>query len=57
MGARVVCVGMGFIGAEVAASLRTVGWRFTVVEIFGPPCTDPRPEIGVFSKGSIATTG
>jgi 3-phenylpropionate/trans-cinnamate dioxygenase ferredoxin reductase subunit len=30
----VVCVGMGFIGAEVAASLRTVGCDVTVVEIF-----------------------
>jgi len=33
-GARVVCVGMGFIGAEVAASLRTIGRDVTVVEIF-----------------------
>jgi 3-phenylpropionate/trans-cinnamate dioxygenase ferredoxin reductase component len=33
-GARVVCVGMGFIGAEVAASLRTIGRAVTVVEIF-----------------------
>ena len=33
-GARVVCVGMGFIGAEVAASLRTAGCDVTVVEIF-----------------------
>jgi len=33
-GARVVCVGMGFIGAEVAASLRLVGCDVTVVEIF-----------------------
>jgi 3-phenylpropionate/trans-cinnamate dioxygenase ferredoxin reductase component len=33
-GARVVCVGMGFIGAEVAASLRSVGCHVTVVEIF-----------------------
>jgi len=30
----VVCVGMGFIGAEVAASLRTIGRDVTVVEIF-----------------------
>ncbi len=33
-GARVVCVGMGFIGAEVAASLRQLGNEVTVVEIF-----------------------
>jgi 3-phenylpropionate/trans-cinnamate dioxygenase ferredoxin reductase subunit len=33
-GARVVCVGMGFIGAEVAASLRTLGCDVTVIEIF-----------------------
>jgi 3-phenylpropionate/trans-cinnamate dioxygenase ferredoxin reductase subunit len=33
-GARVVCVGMGFIGAEVAASLRMLGNDITVVEIF-----------------------
>jgi len=33
-GARVVCVGMGFIGAEVAASLRRLGHDVTVVEIF-----------------------
>jgi 3-phenylpropionate/trans-cinnamate dioxygenase ferredoxin reductase subunit len=33
-GARVVCVGMGFIGAEVAASLRSMGRDVTVVEIF-----------------------
>ncbi|HZN43061.1 MAG TPA: FAD-dependent oxidoreductase [Actinomycetota bacterium] len=33
-GARVVCVGMGFIGAEVAASLKTIGCEVTVVEIF-----------------------
>ena len=33
-GARVVCVGMGFIGAEVAASLQTIGCDVTVVEIF-----------------------
>jgi 3-phenylpropionate/trans-cinnamate dioxygenase ferredoxin reductase subunit len=33
-GARVVCVGMGFIGAEVAASLRMLGSEVTVVEVF-----------------------
>jgi 3-phenylpropionate/trans-cinnamate dioxygenase ferredoxin reductase subunit len=33
-GARVVCVGMGFIGAEVAASLRAIGNEVTVVEVF-----------------------
>jgi 3-phenylpropionate/trans-cinnamate dioxygenase ferredoxin reductase subunit len=34
LGARAVCVGMGFIGAEVAASLRTMGCEVTVVEVF-----------------------
>jgi 3-phenylpropionate/trans-cinnamate dioxygenase ferredoxin reductase component len=33
-GATVVCVGMGFIGAEVAASLRQMGNDVTVVEVF-----------------------
>lgn len=33
-GARAVCVGMGFIGAEVAASLRAMGCEVTVVEVF-----------------------
>ncbi len=33
-GARVVCVGMGFIGAEVAASMRMLGYDVTVVEVF-----------------------
>ncbi len=33
-GARIVCVGMGFIGAEVAASLRVSGCDVTVVEVF-----------------------
>jgi 3-phenylpropionate/trans-cinnamate dioxygenase ferredoxin reductase component len=33
-GAKVVCVGMGFIGAEVAASLRQMGNDVTVVEVF-----------------------
>jgi 3-phenylpropionate/trans-cinnamate dioxygenase ferredoxin reductase subunit len=33
-GARVVCVGMGFIGAEVAASLRLLSCDVTVVEVF-----------------------
>ncbi len=33
-GAHVVCVGMGFIGAEVAASLCQVGADVTVVEVF-----------------------
>lgn len=32
--ARVVCVGMGFIGAEVAASLSSIGCDVTVVEVF-----------------------
>jgi len=34
---RVVVVGMGFIGAEVAASLRTLGAEVTVVEVFETP--------------------
>lgn len=33
-GARVVCVGMGFIGAEVAASMRMLGHEVAVVEVF-----------------------
>ena len=33
-GARVACIGMGFIGAEVAASLRQLGCDVTVVEVF-----------------------
>jgi 3-phenylpropionate/trans-cinnamate dioxygenase ferredoxin reductase component len=32
--ARVLVVGMGFIGAEVAASLRTLGKDVTVIEVF-----------------------
>jgi 3-phenylpropionate/trans-cinnamate dioxygenase ferredoxin reductase component len=32
---RAVIVGMGFIGAEVAASLRQLGLEVTIVEIFG----------------------
>ncbi len=33
-GARVVCVGMGFIGAEVAASMRMLAHDVAVVEVF-----------------------
>jgi 3-phenylpropionate/trans-cinnamate dioxygenase ferredoxin reductase subunit len=33
-GTRVLCVGMGFIGAEVAASLRSLGCDVTIVEVF-----------------------
>jgi 3-phenylpropionate/trans-cinnamate dioxygenase ferredoxin reductase subunit len=35
--ARVVVVGAGFIGCEVAATLRTLGHAVTVVEPAGPP--------------------
>jgi 3-phenylpropionate/trans-cinnamate dioxygenase ferredoxin reductase subunit len=34
---KAVLVGMGFIGAEVAASLRQLGLEVTVVEFFGTP--------------------
>ena len=34
---KAVIVGMGFIGAEVAASLRQIGLDVTVVEFFGTP--------------------
>jgi len=36
-GSKAVIVGMGFIGAEVAASLRQLGLDVTVVEFFGTP--------------------
>ncbi|MCI0632665.1 MAG: FAD-dependent oxidoreductase [Actinobacteria bacterium] len=36
-GSKGVIVGMGFIGAEVAASLRKLGLDVTVVEFFGTP--------------------
>ena len=36
-GSKAVMVGMGFIGAEVAASLRQLGLDVTVVEFFGSP--------------------
>jgi 3-phenylpropionate/trans-cinnamate dioxygenase ferredoxin reductase subunit len=36
-GSKAVLVGMGFIGAEVAASLRALGLDVTVVEFFGTP--------------------
>jgi 3-phenylpropionate/trans-cinnamate dioxygenase ferredoxin reductase component len=36
-GSKAVLVGMGFIGAEVAASLRQLGLDVTVVEVFGVP--------------------
>jgi 3-phenylpropionate/trans-cinnamate dioxygenase ferredoxin reductase subunit len=36
-GRKVVLVGMGFIGAELAASMRQIGLDVTVVEIFSVP--------------------
>jgi len=36
-GSKAVMVGMGFIGAEVTASLRQLGLDVTVVEFFGTP--------------------
>ena len=36
-GSKAVLVGMGFIGAEVAASLRVLGLDVTVVEVFETP--------------------
>jgi 3-phenylpropionate/trans-cinnamate dioxygenase ferredoxin reductase subunit len=36
-GSKAVLVGMGFIGAEVTASLRQLGLDVTVVEFFGTP--------------------
>src|ERR687895_1857498 len=36
-GARVAVVGMGFIGSEVAASLRTLGADVTAVDVFDVP--------------------
>jgi 3-phenylpropionate/trans-cinnamate dioxygenase ferredoxin reductase subunit len=36
-GSKAIMVGMGFIGAEVAASLRQLGLDVTVVEFFGTP--------------------
>jgi 3-phenylpropionate/trans-cinnamate dioxygenase ferredoxin reductase component len=46
-GSKAVLVGMGFIGAEVAASLRMLGLDVTVVEIFATPLEHVvGPEIG-----------
>ena len=51
-GARVVCVGMGFIGAEVAASLRALGNDVTVVEVFETTLFRILgPEIGMALEG------
>jgi 3-phenylpropionate/trans-cinnamate dioxygenase ferredoxin reductase subunit len=51
-GARVVCVGMGFIGAEVAASLRSLGNDVTVVEVFETTLFRILgPEIGMALEG------
>jgi 3-phenylpropionate/trans-cinnamate dioxygenase ferredoxin reductase component len=46
-GGRAVVVGMGFTGAEVAASLRALGLDVTVVEVFSVPLERAvGPEIG-----------
>jgi 3-phenylpropionate/trans-cinnamate dioxygenase ferredoxin reductase component len=46
-GSKAVLVGMGFIGAEVAASLRELGLDVTVVEVFETPLEHVvGPEIG-----------
>ena len=46
-GSKAVMVGMGFIGAEVAASLRELGLDVTVVEVFETPLEHVvGPEIG-----------
>ena len=46
-GSKAVLVGMGFIGAEVAASLRQLGLDVTVVEVFETPLEHVvGPEIG-----------
>jgi 3-phenylpropionate/trans-cinnamate dioxygenase ferredoxin reductase subunit len=46
-GSKAVLVGMGFIGAEVAASLRELGLDVTVVEVFATPLEHVvGPEIG-----------
>jgi 3-phenylpropionate/trans-cinnamate dioxygenase ferredoxin reductase component len=46
-GSKAVLVGMGFIGAEVAASLRVLGLDVTVVEMFATPLEHVvGPEIG-----------
>jgi 3-phenylpropionate/trans-cinnamate dioxygenase ferredoxin reductase subunit len=51
-GVRVVCVGMGFIGAEVAASLRAIGNDVTVVEVFETTLFRILgPEIGMALEG------
>ena len=46
-GSKAVLVGMGFIGAEVAASLRELGLDVTVIEVFQTPLERVvGPEIG-----------
>jgi 3-phenylpropionate/trans-cinnamate dioxygenase ferredoxin reductase component len=49
-GSKAVMVGMGFIGAEVAASLRQLGLDVTVVEFFGTP---PERVLGPTIGGAI----
>jgi 3-phenylpropionate/trans-cinnamate dioxygenase ferredoxin reductase subunit len=52
LGGRFVLVGMGFIGAEVAASLRQLGGDVTLVEVLETPMSSAlRPDLGRVIEG------